>query len=144
MSFIGKVGQFLSFSKTIPPGRTSTTYTNDTFLTNGRGYLVTAEIAFRREGSAWDTAHIAFYEDVTIQNIYYKFFIGIPFTSHLYDNTPYLYNDPDWGNPRLGKPHSMRQSARAYMQNGKINLQFDMNTDDSTTFQIYITAIQIY
>jgi hypothetical protein len=142
MSFIGKVAKHLSVSVSVGTGRSSSyIYMNDTFLSSGRGYLVTAEIAFKRSGSAWDGAFITFVGPIQLEDFTYYSYIGLPFTWTAENNRLYLYNDP-LQQPILGVPHSLRQSAQAYITNGKIWLLCAKDTDDATTYTIWITAIE--
>ncbi len=142
MSLFGIAGKFVSLSVVVPAGNSvSIIYTNNTLLTTGKTYLVTAEFAFRRMGSAWDAAFVSFAYQYTISNVVYYAMMGLPFTWHFHNNDTYLYNETTL--PLLGRPHSIRQSAQALINNGKIILQCSQHTDDSMTYQIYITAIEI-
>ena len=142
MSLLGIAGKFVSVSVVVPAGvSVSNIYTNDTLLTTGKTYLVTAEFAFRRIGSAWDAASVSFaYQYTKADGAVYYDIMGLPFTWHFYDNDTYLYN---YSGTILGVPHSSRQSAQALINNGKIILRCTQSTDDSMTYQIYITAIEI-
>jgi hypothetical protein len=141
MSLLGIAGKFVSVSVGVPAGvSVSNIYTNNTLLTTGKTYLVTAEFAFRRIGSAWDAASVSFAYEYTSSNVVYYDMIGLPFTWHFFDNDTYLHNI---SGTILGAPHSSRQSAQALINNGKIILRCSQNTDDTMTYQIYITAIEI-
>ena len=133
MSFIGQLGKFLSFSVTVNGGSGYTTlYTNNTLLTNNKPYIVTAEIAFRRVGSGWDDVIITFHNNVDN-------YTGLPFICNVADNAPYLGTRP----ALLGYPHSIRQSAQAYITNGVIRLVCDSTYNETISYEIYLSAIEV-
>ncbi len=134
MSFIGKVVKRINFTATVVGGSGYTTiYSNNNFLAANKNYVVTAEIAFKRVGTGWDGVLISFHNTETN-------YMGLPFTANLGDNVPYLYNV---SGTLLGTPHSIRQSAQAYITNGKILLKCDSSFNDTIIYHIWISAIQV-
>ena len=143
MSFIGKVGKCISFSITLPgnTGSSRTLYESTTFLTNGKMYLVTAEVSFARNiGSGYESTLFYFTNGSASNTI--GTCIGIPFAMGLVDQN---LHTAYWSSNRDGVVTNYpRNSAQALISNGLLKLICVSNyVDDQFKYDIQINAIEV-
>lgn len=138
-SFIGKVATVISLTRSVAANSGNTQlYYNNTYLTNGKTYIVTAEVTFRRTGNGGEGSLI-YLTNGSADNSYGTY-IGLPFAvgfTNDYMNTAF------WSTGRGGLTNYVaRNSAQAVISNGVIKLVCVCNTDDINSYEINITAIE--